>query len=255
LISSKILTKKTDKKGDKDHQNIDKKKYIKAISSIILIGAILWILYPIATDLAEKTFQNNTGNQNTFSAYVAEGDRYFREKKYYEALQKYNAALAINNNSVSVWEKKGDIYDILSENDISKLNSAISSYEIARNLDPGNFQILKKIGDLYIDNRDYITAFRYYNEAISINSGFQNEISTLIGYLLSEAVFYKSNKDYNTAIAIYDGILTYNHLDSHSEQLALLGKITCLYELGRNREAVETNIILQRKYYPDQYAS
>lgn len=231
------------------------KKYIQATSALFLIAAVLWIVYPIATDFAEQNLQYNSGNQKTFSSLVTEGDRYLGEKKYYEALQKYNAALAINNNSVSVWEKRGDIYRILSENDLSKVSSSLSSYEVARNLDPGNFQILKKIGDLHYDNRDYVNAFRVYNDAISINPDFKNEISTRIGYLLNEAEFYTGKKDYSTAIATYDGILTYNHLDSHSEQLALLGKITCLYELGRNREAVETNMILQRKFYPDQYSS
>lgn len=232
-----------------------KKKYLRATIVFLFIAAGIWLVYPVAMDLANQTFQNNPGNQNAFSTYTKEGDRYFGEKKYYEALQKYNAALAINNNSVSVWEKKGDIYRILSENDISKLSSALSSYEIAKNLDPGNSQILEKIGDLYADNRDYINAFRYYNDAISINPDFKNEMTTLIGYLFNEAAFYKSQKEFDTALTIYNGILTYKYLDSHSEQIALSEKITCLYELGRNREAVETNIILERKYNPNQFAS
>lgn len=232
-----------------------KKKYLIATIAFLFIAAGIWLVYPIVTDLANQTFQNNPGNQNTFSTYTKEGDRYFGEKKYYEALQKYNAALAINNNSVSVWEKKGDIYRILSENDISKMSSALSSYEIAKNLDPGNYQILKKIGDLYADNRDYVTAFGYYNDVISINPDFKNEMTTLIGYLFNEAAFYKSQKEFDTALTIYNGILTYKYLDSHSEQIALSEKITCLYELGRNREAVETNIILERKYNPNQYDS
>lgn len=231
------------------------KGYSKAIFTIVLLATMLLIVTPIASTYFKQYLPNNPATENTYSSYILEGDQFFEEGRYNEAIQKYNAALAINNNSVSVWERKGDVYRILGENDVSKLSSALSSYEVAKNLDPKNFQILKKIGDLYTDNRDYVNAFHYYNDAISINSDFKNEMPTFIGYLFNEATFYKNKKDFDNALKIYDGILTYEHLDIDSEQIALSEKITCLFELGRNREAIETNIFFNRKFNPNQYIS
>jgi len=202
------------------------KKYLKAIIVLIFVAGGLGVFFPILTDFAEEALEN----QKAFSTYILEGDKYLEQGKYYEAIQKYNDALSLNNKSAEAWERRGDAYSIFSKIDRFKINEALLSYQNAMEINPENYNYSKKIGDLYFDNGKYENAFTNYNNAVTLNPDLKPEISYLIKDLLKSAESHKNNRDYIIAIGMYNGILNYKYLDSQSEKKALSERLYCQYK-------------------------
>src|SRR5208283_4542936 len=77
--------------------------------------------------------------------YLVNGDKYFSEAKYKEAIIEYRNVLQIDPKNVHATERLGD-----SHYSIGEMEQAFSFLSKARELDPDNLQVRLKLGAIYL---------------------------------------------------------------------------------------------------------
>jgi len=147
---------------------------------------------------------------------VAKGDSYLGYKMYKDAIRQYKKALLLDsgNSNIANWlgyayECSGDLY------------KAFLIYKKNTENDPGNFIPYYSLGMLYVKDKNFETAEKYFNQAISIIENGQDSV--------------RDDRDF--------------YFLSSLQMLSI-----CQERLGETKEAINTNEKIL-KYYPDNELS
>jgi len=117
------------------------------------------------------------------------------QKKYDEAIKKYNLALYEDSESVLTYNNLGSVY--YREGDYSK---AKESYEKAIDLEPQFSPAYHNLGKIYYDEGDYSKAKEYYEKAIDLDPQFSPAYNNLGTVYYSEGDYSKAKESYEKAI-------------------------------------------------------
>lgn len=129
------------------------------------------------------------------------GDIYAKKSEYNKALEYYDKALEIDSNyEYCIGVKKIACAAIHIQRGTEhynngKLNEALGEYNKALEYDRNNKNILKDMGKIYLELKDYANALKYYNKSAKL--GEDSEIYIKIGDI------YFGLGDYSNAIVNY----------------------------------------------------
>ena len=91
-------------------------------------------------------------SKKTDEYYLKEGNNFFSEKHYAEAVASYDKAIAINPNDANTWYNRG-----IALNNLGRYSDAVDSYDRAIAIDPNqnNLEIDRdrKIALQHLDNK------------------------------------------------------------------------------------------------------
>lgn len=116
-----------------------------------------------------------------------QGDNYYQNKQYYEALNKYNEALKKNRNYREIRLKIGKTYEKL-----GKQNLALEMYTNSTRIDKNFIDIFFAAGDLFIKLKKPEKAYKYYEHA------FKTDPKNIKSILKMAALMYELD-DLNNA--------------------------------------------------------
>ena len=92
------------------------------------------------------------------------GNAFFEENKYVEAISEYNLALAIDQNYVDAHFNKG-----LTERLLQDLESSKRDFEIVLSIDPKSVDAMVLLGDIAEETNDINKAKDWYLKALAVN--------------------------------------------------------------------------------------
>ena len=96
--------------------------------------------------------------------YFDQGDKYFEQGLYSEAIQEYKKAIEMKPDWALAHNNLG-----LSYTKINNQNLAIQEYNEAIQLDPNLAEAHYNLASVYYDQRDFVRAISSYNTALKIN--------------------------------------------------------------------------------------
>jgi tetratricopeptide (TPR) repeat protein len=172
--------------------------------------------------------------------FVNLGDIYKRQKNYDDAIQKYEAALFIDDHYERARASLADIYEQmyrLDPNKIYLIERAIQNYESASKLSPSDSIYLSRLGDMYVLKKEYDKAIEYYKKATLIDPNDTISISNL-------ATCYDHKKQFDLARKYYDLAKV-----SNPDYLQALEYSEEYYKKMKNKKALEKILKEKADYY------
>jgi tetratricopeptide (TPR) repeat protein len=98
----------------------------------------IWFLCGVSSGLALAQSSNQPPDLN-----FAVGEQFYATKNYLQALQNYQQALVTDSKSPLVYERMGDCYEALNQDD-----KALNAFKWAHYYDPQNKRLAQKLSDL-----------------------------------------------------------------------------------------------------------
>lgn len=146
-------------------------------------------------------------------------------KAYDEALEAFDYAIAINDQSIAPYAGKGDVYM-----NKQQYENAIEMFTEGLKYDADNVDVLVSLGAAYEHCERYDRAIHYYRIAIKIDHKYANAYYGLGNCLMELEKFAEALHFYNKAIS----------LDPDGANIGfLLGKAQAEYEIGNIASAIE----------------
>ena len=161
----------------------------------------------------------------TAENFVNEGDDFYAEGRYQEALVAYDKALEIDSDSHDAWNNRGWALDQL-----GKYSEALDSHDKALNIDPGSYNAWTGRGVMLERLGQYSKAIASHDKALKIKPDYD-----LAWY--NRGVSLRKLGKYSEAVASYDKALEIKP-DYHE---AWYNRGNSLYELGKYSEAVTSH--------------
>lgn len=156
------------------------------------------------------------------------GDAYEAKCEYDKAIADYTAALNIDPNDYECLKKRGNAYFFGECGD----DLAIADYTAAIKIKPDYFDALRNRAIVYCNKCEYDLEIADYTQALNIKP---DDIYCLI----NRGAAYYQKKDYDNAIADYKIVLKLEPgNDSAKEKLAEIAELTKDNELGNDYEAL-----------------
>lgn len=154
-----------------------------------------------------KAIKYTTDNALLFDAFLNRGKAYFELKRYQEAFSDFQAAYAIDQNSVDILIPLADTYLKISkpEDALLILNKVISS-------NPEYAPAYELLGRLAIDNKDFPGAIRAYEKYTTLKPTEPSAFNAL-------ANAYRIDKQYEKALNAVNRSLTLDPMDPASHKL------------------------------------
>jgi tetratricopeptide (TPR) repeat protein len=90
------------------------------------------------------------------------------------AIDRFNEVIAAKPGFAEAWNKRGDAYVHL-----GKLDSALTDYEHALELNPYHFGVLQSCGEIWLERRDARKAADYFRRALELNPNLWNAATIL----------------------------------------------------------------------------
>ena len=185
---------------------------------------------PSLTDSDPPNTRNIDGTKVvplTAKDYSKQGDKYYEQKKYQLALQKYNKAIELDPKFTYAYNGRGKVYYYLRD-----YTRALAEYNKAIKLDPKFARAHVGRGWVYWKLNDYTRALSEFNKAIKLDpnnayaySGRGGAYWKLNDYTRALSEFNKAIKlDPNNAIAYNGRGCVYHDLKDYTRALAELNK-------------------------------
>ena len=92
-----------------------------------------------------------------------QGDRFFSEQQYEQAVEAYSSILVNNPKNVNAFYNRGRAYE-----ELGNLDGAEKDFKSAYGLDPRNVQVLMSLSNIYQKKKDNEMALQYANYATEI---------------------------------------------------------------------------------------
>lgn len=198
------------------------------VSILLLLGIIALLLFPLVVPAAADTDSDNA------ISLVRKGDDLMVQKKYHEALEAYEEAVAIDPyNSIS-WNKIG-----LAHMNTGRYEDAVSAFRMATNIDPFYTDAWNNMGDSLAILEKHQEALDAYDHALRVNP---NDLYAL----LHKGISLQETGNSGGAMAIYENVIALadremrkhpNYAEFDAEIWATKGE--ALFRLGRFEEAVQ----------------
>lgn len=149
-------------------------------------------------DLSIKFFDKSIELNNNFvPAYNNQGISYFKQGKYYKAIEDYNKAIDLNPEESGLYSNRGNAYSKLEH-----YNEAIEDYNKAIELNPNNLDVYFNRGNAYSKAMQYNKAIKDYSKVIELNSN-DSDVYFNRGNAHSKLNnYYEAIDDYNKAIEL-----------------------------------------------------
>lgn len=136
-----------------------------------------------ADDLAKLTTSDDVDSSVKYAALISAAEKYFKDKKYSEALSSYENALKINPNNKEALLKVGNIYK--NDKDLTKSGEY---YKKAIDIDDKYTDAWFNLGLVYANTNKLSNAIDCFNKVISIDDKY-----TYAYYALGLAYEYEHN--------------------------------------------------------------
>jgi len=104
-----------------------------------------------------------TKKEKTAEDWFDEGNGYYYDGKYADAIRCYNKAITLSPDDPSIWYKKG--FALYYQD---KYKEALQCYDKALELDPKNINILTAKGSLLYTQKSYKEAIKCYDKVLEI---------------------------------------------------------------------------------------
>ena len=207
---------------------------------------------PLKTSLEEPKFSNLIDSEATLTKTVdeifQEGLLFEQEKRYTEALQKYQDVLRIDPSYSKAYYRMGYVYHITGDRSNASLR-----YQQAIETDPNLFQAYNNLGILYLEDNNLSSAHHHFSQAITLQpnsaeayNNFANTLKKMGNYdeaihsyqkalqLRSDlydatwnlALIYFHQQQYQQSRDILLPLLSQNEVSFSAEIYNLLGKIS-----------------------------
>jgi tetratricopeptide (TPR) repeat protein len=195
---------------------------------ILLLGFVALLLFPLVVPASADT------SSDIAISLVRKGDDLMVQKKYHEALDAYEEAVAIDPyNSIS-WNKLG-----LAHMNTGRYEDAVSAFRMATTIDPFSTDAWNNMGDSLAILEKHQEALDAYDHALRVNP---NDLYAL----LHKGISLQETGNSGGAMAIYESVIALadremrkhpNYAEFDAEIWATKGE--ALFRLGRFDEAVQ----------------
>jgi tetratricopeptide (TPR) repeat protein len=105
-----------------------------------------------------------SNKEKTAEDWFNQGNDYYYDTKYADAIRCYNKAIALNPDDPSIWYKKG--FALYYQD---KYGEALQCYDRALDLDPKNINVLIAKGTLFYTQKRYKEAIKCYDKVLEID--------------------------------------------------------------------------------------
>lgn len=152
----------------------------------------------------------------------SEGNRFYHQGKYQEAINLYNEALELKQYYTSVYINRGMAYKMIKQYD-----NAFSDYNRAIELNPNDATIYNNRGATYAELKKYEQAIMDLKKAIELNSNFSEAYN-------NRGAVYHHLKYYEAALADHNKAIELNPNFAY----AYNNRATTYDDLGQYEEAI-----------------
>lgn len=153
------------------------------------------------------------------------GEVYYLQKNY-------KLSLKFFTNVTALGEKKADVFFQIANNhkNLKEYYSALNNYKRAIKLDPLLTQAYLKIGDIYLEWRDFTTASHWYNRAVKTQKKVAGTLAHIAKLQYQMSQYRKAGKTLENVFKInpmdYEArVLELNILEDRNNRRLLLSKI------------------------------
>ena len=161
---------------------------------------------------AIRQYEKVIDDPNYITALFNKGMALLNLRKYKQAIEWYNKALAIDSEDVSALRQKGWALYKLGKN-----KQAIEWYNKALAIDPNNVIALDSKGEILMNLRKHNQAIRCFNKALAINPNYTYALNDKGLALYKLGKYKQALKYFDTALAIDPSIID----SSKNRRLAL----------------------------------
>ncbi|MBI3373436.1 MAG: tetratricopeptide repeat protein [Betaproteobacteria bacterium] len=162
-------------------------------------------------------------DQNSAAAWTNKGAVLGNLERYEEAIQAYDRALAIDQNFAFAWNNKG-----IALGNLERYEEAIQAYDQAIAIDQNDAFVWRNKGNTLGDLKRYEEAIQACDRALAIDANYASAWN-------SKGSALQDLRRYEEAIQAYDGALTIDQ----NFAFAWINKGKTLYDLKRYEEAVQ----------------
>nr|MDO8116385.1 tetratricopeptide repeat protein [Candidatus Sigynarchaeota archaeon] len=148
--------------------------------------------------LKEEEIKKNDEELNEFGKYFVDGEKYYRKKRYYEAILNFKKAITIKYDAWQVWYNLGLVFY-----DIDEKSKSIECFEQSLLIKPNELDTMLNLGSLYNDLGQYDKGARHLIEALKM-SKYQADAWLLLGKIM-----LKLNYD-GLALFCFNEVLQYS---------------------------------------------
>lgn len=216
----------------------------------------------VSTQAGKKEMNMTPARQALVFLEIAETYTWAQSPDYAAAIELTNQAEKLDPKNPEVFLVRGDA---LYSKDPVNGSPAIAAYTQASKLDPKNVKAYERIGTLYANGKNMVSAIAYYNKALAIDPGFapayarRGEAQYQLGKFDSASISYKKylelNDDcysrYRYAAFLYKSGDYEGAIREGNTTLACDSSITVLYRIiGRSYMEMKTpDPVNAIKYY------
>ena len=158
--------------------------------------------------------------------YAKQGDNFFREGRYAEAIVSYEKALKIHPEMADTWNNRGVVLTKL-----QKYEDAIASYDRALQIRPEYSDAWNNRGVCLLELRQYQEAIVSYEQAIKVKPDYADAWNNRGVSLAKLQNYQEAVKSYNQALAIKNDYSdAWNNRGVSLSKLGIYGEAIACYE-------------------------
>ncbi len=146
-----------------------------------------------------KEGESGENELNEFSKYFIDGEKYYRKKRYYEAILNFKKAITIKYDAWQAWYNLGLVFY-----DIDEKQKSVECFEQALLFKPNELDTRLNLGGIYNDLGQYGKAIAHLIEALKL-SKYQTDAWLLLGKIM-----LKLNHD-EFALFCFNEVLQYSN--------------------------------------------